>query len=248
MHPLPRLGCGLIGAKAKLLYPGTHGHHLPSWGRHEAASLGLVVGVHPRNHGVHPWSRHPLHPSEPLLAGEFAEFVDARTLHDHHIRDDPPVQQQRDDLARDPFVPRCDDRRDDRTQAGAREEVVIGDGGIGEQGIDDLPHLMRILSALRASDAVAQADRVFDDVVDLPLVALLGGLEVGPDPQANLLAALGRIVADDPTLCHHLSSEAFEELSRDDPEVALALHRAIALSLSGRLRRITTQLSALEGA
>lgn len=57
-----------------------------------------------------------------------------------------------------------------------------------------------------------------------------------------------RIVADDPTLCHHLSSEAFAELSQDDPEVALALHRAIALSLSSRLRRITTQLSALEGA
>ena len=27
--------------------------------------------------------------------------------------------------------------------------------------VHDLPHLMRILSALRASDAVAQADRVF---------------------------------------------------------------------------------------
>ena len=57
-----------------------------------------------------------------------------------------------------------------------------------------------------------------------------------------------RIVADDPTLCHHLSGEAFDALSREDPEVALALYRAIALSLSGRLRRLTVQLSALEGA
>lgn len=57
-----------------------------------------------------------------------------------------------------------------------------------------------------------------------------------------------RIVADDPTLCHHLSGAAFAELSAEDPEVALALYRAIALSLSSRMRRLTVQLSALEGA
>ena len=57
-----------------------------------------------------------------------------------------------------------------------------------------------------------------------------------------------RIVADDPTLCYHLSGAAFAELAEQDPEVAIALYRAIALSLSGRLRRSTAQLAALEGA
>lgn len=57
-----------------------------------------------------------------------------------------------------------------------------------------------------------------------------------------------RIVAGVPTLCHYLSAEAFAELSDSDPQVALALSRAIALVLSRRLRRLTLQLTAAEGA
>jgi glutaminase len=57
-----------------------------------------------------------------------------------------------------------------------------------------------------------------------------------------------RIVADDPTLCYHLSGEAFTRICEEEPELAAALFRAIAISLSSRLRRLTVQMAALESA
>jgi glutaminase len=56
-----------------------------------------------------------------------------------------------------------------------------------------------------------------------------------------------RIVADVPTLCYHLSTSDFTALSEADPRAALELYRAIALSLSQRMRRLTLQLTAAEG-
>jgi glutaminase len=56
-----------------------------------------------------------------------------------------------------------------------------------------------------------------------------------------------RVVVDQPSLCYVLSREAVHELETQHPRAAEALHRAIARSLSARLRRATAEIRALEG-
>jgi glutaminase len=54
------------------------------------------------------------------------------------------------------------------------------------------------------------------------------------------------VIADDATLCHVLTIDAFEKLIADDPMAAAELHRAIAKSLATRLRLATKEISVLD--
>jgi glutaminase len=54
------------------------------------------------------------------------------------------------------------------------------------------------------------------------------------------------IMADDATLCHVLTSEAFEALVAEDPFAGAELHRAISRSLAARLRQATKEISVLD--
>jgi glutaminase len=54
------------------------------------------------------------------------------------------------------------------------------------------------------------------------------------------------IVADDATLCHTLTLDAFAKLVDEDPIVAADLHRAIARSLAARLRQATKEATVLD--
>ncbi len=69
--------------------------------------------------------------------------------------------------------------------------------------LEPLAHVLhRVLAVEQVEDevlllvepVVLQADRVLDDVVDLPLVALLGDVQVRADGEPHLLAPLGRVV------------------------------------------------------
>jgi CRP-like cAMP-binding protein len=53
-------------------------------------------------------------------------------------------------------------------------------------------------------------------------------------------------MADDSTLCHVLTIDAFEKLIADDPMAGAELHRAIAKSLAARLRQATKEISLLD--
>ena len=55
-----------------------------------------------------------------------------------------------------------------------------------------------------------------------------------------------RIVAIEPTICHVLTPEAFEELGRRDPASGAELMRAIARSLSARLRTSTADVASFD--
>src|SRR5450432_2560815 len=54
------------------------------------------------------------------------------------------------------------------------------------------------------------------------------------------------IVADDATLCHTLTLDAFAKLVDEDPIVAADLHRAIARSLAARLRQATKEATVMD--
>lgn len=55
-----------------------------------------------------------------------------------------------------------------------------------------------------------------------------------------------RIVIDEPTLCHVLQADDFCELQESEPAIAALIYRALAMSLSGRLRYTTGLLRALQ--
>jgi glutaminase len=54
------------------------------------------------------------------------------------------------------------------------------------------------------------------------------------------------IMADDATLCHVLTNEAFDALVTQEPLAGAELHRAIARSLAARLRQATKEISVLD--
>lgn len=54
------------------------------------------------------------------------------------------------------------------------------------------------------------------------------------------------IVADDATLCHTLTLDAFAKLVAEDPVVGAELHRAIARSLATRLRQATKEATVMD--
>jgi len=54
------------------------------------------------------------------------------------------------------------------------------------------------------------------------------------------------IVADDATLCHTLTLDAFAKLVDEDPVVGAELHRAIARSLATRLRQATKEATVMD--
>jgi len=55
-----------------------------------------------------------------------------------------------------------------------------------------------------------------------------------------------RVVALEPTICHVLSTEAYDDLQKNAPAAAGALTLAIARLLSGRLRYATADLAAFD--
>ena len=54
-----------------------------------------------------------------------------------------------------------------------------------------------------------------------------------------------RIVIDEPTLCHVLTLKDFVALQATHPDISASIYRALALTLSSRLRRTNDLLRAL---
>ena len=75
---------------------------------------------------------------------------------------------------------------------------------------------------------------------------LTSGSIFGEMALIDLFARSASIIAVKPTTCYHLSSEHFERLKLEQPDISFALLTATSKIFAERLRTITTMLAEME--